>query len=438
MQPFVRFIRFIRSIRRSLAGLVLVFSTLTLSVGVACGQASAPPIQLAQNITDGCVIRGAYDPQQDYFPQKVDLDYSSAWNVEYYRNYKVINVTNPWTGASETFQYVLVQCGTPAPSEEDYPDAQFIEVPIDTIVMLSTTYLPHLVDLEVLDSLVGIETIDYVNSQEVIDRYHQGNIAEVGSGAGVNIEQILDLDPDVVMASGSGVPEYDTHPTLIENGIAAAINADWMEQSPLGRAEWVKFTAMFYNREAQSSRLFDDIEQRYTDLMNQIQNVSDRPTVFNNLPWQGTWYVPGGQSFSAQMMDDAGASYLWRDNNSTGSLALDFEAVYERAIDADFWLIFGQGMQGIDDLVASDERFGDFTAVQRGRVYANDARVNANGGNDYFESGVVNPDAVLADLVKIFHPELVPDHTLTYYRRLTPSSSDEFSSRIFLPLIKRQ
>jgi iron complex transport system substrate-binding protein len=433
MQLFVR-----RSLGMQLLTLVLLLSTLTLSVGVACGQTSEPPVHLAQNITDGCVMPGAYDPAEDYFPHKVDLDHSSGWNVEYHRNYKVINVTNPWPGASETFQYVLVQCGTPAPSEGEYPDAQFIEVPIDTVITLSTTYLPHIVELEVLDSLVGIETIDYVSSQEVIDRYNQGNISEVGSGASVNVEQVLNLDPDIVMASGSGVPEYDTHPTLIENGVKVAINADWMEQSPLGRAEWVKFTAMFYNREAQSNRLFDDIEQRYTDLMNQVQEVSDRPTVFNNLPWQGTWYVPGGQSFSAQLMDNAGASYLWRDDASTGSLALDFEAVYDRAIDADYWLIFGQGMQTVDDLVASDERFGDFEAVQRGRVYANDARVNANGGNDYFESGVMNPDVVLADLVKIFHPELVQDHTLTYYRRLTPSSSGEPAISIFLPLITQR
>lgn len=432
----------IMSVKKLSVALVLAFLLVPLVLSAPVQptptDASEPSSELAQNMTDGCVPDGDYNSETDYFPEKTMVQYAFGWNIEYHNNYKVINVTEPWTGANERFQYVLVQCGTPAP--DGYPDAQVIEVPIDRIVTMSTTHLPHIVQLGVLDSLVGIDSIGYVNTQVVIDRYNEGKVAEVGNGPDVNVERVLELDPDVVMSFSSGSPEFDAHPKLLEAGLKVAMNAEWMEQSPLGRAEWIKFTAMFYNREAQGNEVFSGIEERYNNLLQHIADevpaLDERPTTFANTPFQGTWYMPGGKSFAARLMDDAGAHYLWRDDDSNGSLTLDFEAVYDRAVDADVWLNAGQGMQSVDDLIASDERFADFTAAKRGKIYANDARVSAGGGNDYYENGVTNPDVLLADLVKIMYPTLLPDHTLTYYRRLTPSST--YVTHVFLPLVRVQ
>jgi iron complex transport system substrate-binding protein len=144
-------------------------------------------------------------------------------------------------------------------------------------------------------------------------------------------------------------------------------------------------------------------------------SVTEKPTVFANTPFEGTWYMPGGQSFTAQLLADAGADYLWADDESTGTLFLDFETVFDQAATADYWINIGF-FGGLADLTAADERFSDFAAYQNNGVYNNDARTNDFGGNDFYEGGVANPHLVLADLIKIFHPELLPDHEFVYYR----------------------
>lgn len=367
----------------------------------------------AANLTDGCAE--TYDPDVDYFPEKMSLRYAEGWTIEYFNNYKVINVLNPWRDADVTFQYVLVQCGTPAP--DGFDDAQVIEVPIDTIVTMSTTYLPHLADLQLLDRLVGVSDGPFVSNPTVRDMLANGTVAEVGRGAEVNLERILELDPAVVMDYGSGDAQNDTYPILQQAGLNVALNAEYMETSPLGRAEWIKFTAALFNHEAAAESIFADMAGAYEALAAAASVVAERPTVFTNAPFQGTWYMPGGSSFVARLLADAGADYLWADDDSTGSLPLSFEVVYDRVVDADFW-INTSTWTSIDEALAEDERFADFAALQNRQMYNNNARVNENGGNAYWESGVTNPHLILADLIKILHPEVLPDHELYYYRQV--------------------
>lgn len=375
------------------------------------------PEVLEANITEGGV--DSYDAQVDYFPNKASVSYSEGWEVEYHNNYKVIRVLNPWRDADVTFEYVLVQRGTPAP--EGYDDAQVIEVPVESIATMSTTYLAQLEDLGLLGALVGLDSVTYVSTEAVREMFDAGELAEISGGSEVNVEVVLDLNPDLVMAYGTGSPDYDAHPKLLEAGVKVAMNSEYMETSPLGRAEWIKFIAMFFNHEAEAEAIFGEMAQAYEALVAETADVAERPTVFTGAPWQDTWYVPGGDSYVAKFLADAGADYLWADDDSTGSIPLDFEVVYERAVDADYWLNTSSWM-GVEDALAADERYADFAALQNERMYNNNARVNENGGNDYWESGVANPHVVLADLIKIFHPELVPDHAFVYYRQLDPVS----------------
>jgi iron complex transport system substrate-binding protein len=363
----------------------------------------------------GCVEE--YDPNVDYFPDKVTVDYAEGFTVEYFANYKVIDVLAPWPGAEDAFQYVLVQCGTPAP--EGYDDAQVVEVPIDSTITLTTTQLPHMVELGVLDALVGVDTIMWTNTAEVIEKYDAGELAEVGNGAEINVEMVLDAEPDIVMASGSGLPDYDAHPVLLEAGIPVALNAEWVEELPLGRAEWIKFTAAFFNAEAAANAVFDEVAANYEAIAALTADIplEGRPRVFANTPWEGTWYVPGGSSYGARFLADAGANYLWADDDSATSLYLDFETVFVEAADADFWINTGS-FNSLNEMLADDERFVSFIAFQNDRVYNNNARVNESGGSDYWESGTMRPDLILADLVKIFYPELVPEHEFVYYQQL--------------------
>ncbi len=383
----------------------------------APAQAESPAQPLTQNITEGCVEN--FDPNVDYFPEKVTVEEATGFQVEYFNNYKVVTVTKPWQGAEEGFQYVLVQCGTPAP--EGFDPASVIQVPIRTMVAMSTTYLPHLDALGLVDRLVALDSFTYVNTPSVVERIQAGELAEVGFGSGVNVELVLDLNPDLVMTYGIGVPDYDAHPKLLEAGVKVAINGDFMENTPLGRTEWGKFLALFFNREADAQAIFQQTAQEYNQLVELAAGAESRPTVLVGSVFNGTWYVAGGQSYTARFLADAASSYLWADEGEAGSIPLDFESVFDKAADAEFWVNPSNAMWVTgEDVLATDERYGDFRAFQEGHLYNNNLRVNENGGNDYFETGVAKPQLVLKDLIAIFHPELLPDHELFFYRQIAP------------------
>jgi iron complex transport system substrate-binding protein len=371
--------------------------------------------QPVANLTEGCVTD--YDPEIDYFPEKVTLSDSVGWTIEYFNNYKLITVLNPWRNADVQFRYVLVQCGTPPPAEVG--DAQVIEVPVKTIVTMSTTQLPHLNTLGLLDRLVGVDSFQYINTPAVVELIEADKLVEIGSGAEVNVELAIDLEPDLIMTYAVGSPDSDSHPKLIEAGLKVALNSEYMETSPLGRAEWIKFTGAFFNQEAAATQAYADLAERYAAMAALTRDVSERPTVFTGAPFRGTWYMPGGKSYVAQLLADAGADYLWAEDDSVGSQQLSFEEVFERAQGADYWLNTSS-WQSLADALAADERFAQFAAFQTGNVFNNNARLNPNGGNDYWETGVTNPDLVLADLIRILHPELLPDHELFFYQQLQP------------------
>lgn len=375
--------------------------------------AAAPaPAAPATNLTDGCVEQ--YDPSIDYFPQKTSVTHSSGFAVEYHNNYKIVTVTNPWQGAQESFRYVLVQCGSPAPAGVE---GAVIEVPVQSLVALSTTYLPHLVSLNLTDRLIGLDSLLWATTPEVVARIGADEIVEVGSGSGVNVELLLEMDPGLVMAYGIGVPEWDAHPLLLEAGIPVALNGDFVEQDPLGRTEWVKFIAFFFNKDGEADRLFTEVVDSYTATAALAAGVTARPTVFVSSIYDGTWWMSGGDSYSARLLADAGANYLWADSGGVGSDPVDFETVFEKAGSADFWVNPDNAFWNSQaDVLQSDERYGEFAALAAGHLYNNNAQVNANGGNAFYESGAAQPDVVLMDLVKIFHPELLPDHQLVYYK----------------------
>jgi iron complex transport system substrate-binding protein len=214
------------------------------------------------NLIDSCVEN--YDESVDYFPEKTEVTNAEGFTVEYHNNYKVVTVLTPFAGAAEPVQYILVQCGTPAPEGIDAP---VIEVPVSSIVAMSTTYLPALEELGLLESLVGVDTSLYTTNETVVGMVQDGDVAEIGNGAEVNVEVALDLDPDLIMTSATGTPEYDAHPTLQEAGLPVVINADYLDSSPLGRAEWVDFIALFYNEEAISELWFSGVVSDYEALV---------------------------------------------------------------------------------------------------------------------------------------------------------------------------
>lgn len=350
--------------------------------------------------------------------RSLSLRYAEGFRVDYYDGYKVVTVTMPWPGAEETYQYVLVPKGAKTP--DGFEDGQKVEVPVERLITTSTTHLPHLDVLEVVESLVGIDGIQYVNAPSVNARFEAGKLVEVGHGASIDLEKILTLEPDLVMTMANAQAQYNAHPILQQAGVPAVINGAYAEPSLLGRTEWMKFVAVFYNKEDLAQARFDSIVAQYEAYANLVKGLptEKQPTVFGGSLWRGTWYVAGGKTYAAQLMKDAGGAYLWADDGSRQSLALDFEVVYERAHQAQVWLPNRNEWQTIADVVNTDERYKKFAAFQSGWVYNSNARLNKNGGNDYWERGLVEPHRVLADLIRIFHPGVLEGDELKFYKKL--------------------
>jgi iron complex transport system substrate-binding protein len=372
------------------------------------------------NLVADCVTD--YDASVDYFPDKVTVDEAANFSVEYFSNYKVVTVNDAFEGAGD-FSYALVQCGTPAPDASELPEGtQVVEVPVQRMIAMSTTQLPHLTELGLLYRLIGLDSLLFASNPEVRELIDAGELIEIGSGATVNIELVLDAEPDMVMTFGFN-PDTDAHPVLTDAGVFTALNAEWREDTPLARAEWIKYTALFFNAEDEAEAAFDDIVSAYDEARELAATVpaEERPVVlWNSISiFSDSWAIPGSATFAGALIEDAGGVIAMGDEVENGNLGFfGFESVYDSALESDIWMPGLFGVTTIDDVLALDPRFADFTAVQNGQVWNNDLAVNENGGNDYFELGVTNPDLILQDLVAIFHPDLLPDHDLLFFRPL--------------------
>ncbi|ANV83490.1 iron ABC transporter substrate-binding protein [Picosynechococcus sp. PCC 7003] len=366
--------------------------------------------------TTACVEN--YDPAVDYFPNKVTPEFASGFQVTYHDHYKVVTVRQPWETAQQDLTYVFVQCGTPIP--EDYPEATIVEVPVNRVIALSTTYLPHLDVLGHLENLIGVGDRQLIYSPEIRAAIEAGDIQEVGN-LQLDREAILSLQPDVILNYRLDASEGNNTSALDSLGLTVVLDAAHLEPTPLGRAEWLKFTALLFNKEAEANEIFGAIADRYQALVNQVKDLETTPTVLSGSPYQGVWYVPGGKSYVAQLLRDANVNYPWDATAARLSLPLDFEAVLGRAKTADLWLNVNPAWQTTADIFQEDQRYELFEAVQNQQVYAANNRVAPGGGNDFWEGGILNPDVILADVIKIAHPDQLPDHELYYYRHLQNS-----------------
>jgi len=348
--------------------------------------------------------------------EEINIVYAKGFKIVEFPGYTKINVQNPWQGAENiSFTYYLVN------SENDIPKELIgkivIRTPVKRIVCLSTTHIALLEFVDEISSLVGMSSPQFVTNKKVINALNNGEIIDVGYEKKLDFEKIVHLNPDLVLAYGIGSEVTGYMKKLNELGITVVLNGEYLEKEPLAKAEWVKFIAAFYNKENVTSGKFDKLAQQYNSIRDIASKEKDKPLVLTGLPWKGVWYVPGGESFAAQFIKDAGGSYLWDKNRSTEALPLDLETVYEKALKADCWINPGAA-SSIKDILRVDKRLGELDVIQKDVIFNNNAVVNKNGGNDYWESGVTNPHLILKDLVKIFHPELLPDHNFVYYKKV--------------------
>jgi len=355
---------------------------------------------------------GAQDPQRnDRYAR-----YASGFRVVNEAAYKKVTVLNPWQYSRDvSFTYVLFpQGGQPPDSLNHLP---WIEIPVKRVVALSTTHVAMIDQLGEAASIAGISGSDLIYSPEIRERIASGQVKDVGHGPALDYESIVELDPDVLFIYGVEGNVVATLEKLTELGVPVVFCAEYLEPHPLGKAEWIKFFSLFFDLEEEAVDFFQHIDSSYTRLSHLASSAETKPRILSGLPWKDTWYMAGGKSFAARLIEDAGGEFLWSDNSSTQAMPLDLESVYLRAVNAGIWI--NPGAAGsLKDIGRLDERFMDLGVVQKGQVFNNDLRTNGSGGNDYWESGTVRPDLVLSDLIKVFHPDLLADHRFVYYRQL--------------------
>lgn len=344
----------------------------------------------------------------------LNADYAEGFRFINYQDYTILEVLNPFQNRVDTLRYALIERGE---EFSDSPPAdQVIEVPVRSMLAASTTHVGLLEIFNSTNIISGMVDGKYVYNEELRKRVENGEVVNF-SGGELNREEAVSLAPELMMISGGMASELDEYDVLEESGITILANTEWLETTPLGKAEWIKVMGALLDRQQEAKEKFDEIEQKYEQYKQKVEEVDNKPLVINNLPYQGSWYVSGGRSVTAQYFRDAGADYPWFDNDSTGGLQHGFETVYEEGLEADIWLHPGDAMS-IEDILEADSRFRDFKSVQEEQVFNHNARMSEGGGDDFWESGVVRPDRVLADLIHILHPDRLPNHELYYYQKL--------------------
>ncbi len=352
--------------------------------------------------------------EKDHFPHKVEVSHSIGFDVSYHQNYKLLHIFRHYNDQADTLTYTLLQRGTEDPGLEN----PVITVPVEKIVSLSTTHLGFFNLLDAFDELIGIETEQYVSSTKVKDMVAAGTVKEMSPSGPLNVESVINEGTEVVMAVGYPNSQNESFQQLERVGIPVLLNADWQELDLLGRAEWVKLLAVLLNKEQLVNERFGEIEAEYEEVLSKVNDLSSANlSTITGIAIGDGWHVSGGRSFAAQLLKLVKADYPWMNEASTGSLKLDFETVYEQGLTADVWMVPGSA-KSMAEILERDSRYADFKSFKDGTIYNIFGRYTPGGGNDYYEQGVIEPHVILKDIVKIFHPSLLPDHELVYHSQL--------------------
>jgi iron complex transport system substrate-binding protein len=289
-------------------------------------------------------------------------------------------------------------------------------VPAERIICLSTTHLGFLNRLGEQNRVIGAGGTDYLFNPALRKAAQNGEITDIGYEGNLNKEKIIELQPDLLTLYKIEGENHSSVEMAQRYGLPNILIYEYAEPSILGQAEWIKVFGLLTGTEKKADSIFHVIKTNYRQLKALVEDVDKKPSVLLNMPWKGTWYVPSGQSNIAELVSDAGGNYLWKKLEGKHNQPMNIESVYEKAENAELWLNPGQA-KSKEDILTVDSRLKNFKTLKSGKIYNRIARISPSGGNDYMESGVVNPDKILSDLISILHPDIFSD-SLYYYKKL--------------------
>lgn len=344
---------------------------------------------------------------------KNEIKHAKNFSLQKNGNYSILKIIHPWPGSTKIATFILQQKGAYIPdSLKKHP---IINVPIQTIVTTSTTHLPALILLGKGKTLIGFPNTTYIASPEIKKLVEAKKIMNLGQNEALNTEALLDLHPDVVVGFGMNASNKSLD-NLERNGIKVIMNGDWNESTPLARAEWIKFFGALYCSEKKATNYFNFIEKEYTKAQKLTKSIRKKPSVLSSAIYQNDWFLPQGNSWAAVFLKNAGGDYLWKETKGTASVSFSFEKVLDIAKNADFWIAPGN-FSSLDEMKTSNPHYQQFKAFKTKNIYSYATKKRQSTAY-YFEWSGTRPDIVLKDLIKIFHPNLLPKHRLHFYQQL--------------------
>jgi len=348
----------------------------------------------------------------------VNIRHAKGFQIDYFDSYTRVILHNPWSKDKPYAVYYLYRNdSTQLPT-----GGTKLKIPLSSLAVNTFSYFTFLDLLDEEDAIKGVTDGFRIYHPGILHKLETGEITDLGDPFHPNVEKTLALGPQAIISSAYAQRDNYSE-RLIDAGLPVIYTLEWMENSPLARAEWIRLIAAFFDKEAMGDSIFADIEHRYQQLQDKIKSVSPQRTVMSGDNFQDTWYVPGGNSFHATLFGDAQLDYLYKNNQEHGSIGLDIESVLTRFGKADFW--FGCEADTYAELAEKDAKYLLLQSVKKRQVYNNHNRITPAGGNDFFESAIASPDLLLSDLVKAAYPEILPGYSFTYIKPLEELSARE-------------
>ncbi len=344
------------------------------------------------------------------------IEYAKGFKITKYDTYLKVTVIDPWQKSyGVSFDYYLVDRKKDIPIE--LVGKKIIRTPVSRVICLSTSHIGFISALQEIPSVVALSGSGYASDSTVRQRVSTKQIVDIGYDQGINYELILSLKPDLIIAYGVSGDVTGFMNKLKDLGLPVILNGEYLEETPLAKAEWIKFIGTFYNKDQQAAAYFEKTAKSYNALTQRVSTVTTHPVILTGLPFKDAWWMAGGHSNLAALISDAGGEYLWKENSSREAFVVSLEEVVVRSAKADYWLNCGSA-NSIQDIIATDSRFTAFPQLQKKAIFNNNLRLGPEGGNDYWELGVVRPDLILSDLIKIIHPECNSVQHFNFYKRL--------------------
>jgi len=344
-------------------------------------------------------------------------EHASRFQITDCDGYKKLVVSNPWQESSQRrFTYYLFSDSLKVP--DSLPLKQVIHIPVKRIVCMSTTHLAMVKALDESGSIVGISGKNLIFDAGLKEKINEGLIPDVGYESNLDKELVVSLKPDVLMAYGIDPSSSGYFAKLSEMGISVMYNADYLEETPLARAEWIKVFGALFNKEREADSIYNSLVISYERICDSVINAAKpKPKVLSGGPWEDVWYIAPANSYAMRLITDAGGYYLYNDLIAANAQPYSVESVFVKALDADVWINPGSA-KSLEELFNYDYRLKNLPVCSQGAVFSSNKRLSPDGGNDYFESAVIHPDVLLRDLASAFNPELYPGYVQKYYRKL--------------------